>query len=461
MKPPAVIAYLWPGQFAVLEPFFARYGPATILCLGAVPEQIRAVAASHGSHAIGLDMLLPRGYDAAQAAAPVLEELRAHLSGSSWLADDLGGPGLEVMRGVIEKQIALDVPPAVRALDALEAAREKYNLVLFVTIEDVTKLTRPATEWANAHGVPTLHISHAIALADPNTVHAHLAAERLAVYGMRGAEGFLDLGIAPERIAITGNPGWDAYAGMADRRPQIRAHLDAKHGLDPSLPLVGFGTTWGGHQTALEPPGDVNLASLQAFVDACEELARLGVRINAVVKDRPTNAAIGEKALARALSTGGPRQQRFVRTGDDTREFAVAADVLVAVDSNYLVEAMLVGTPAINLVSDRLALLGPTFDEESGVVEAESHELAEAIRRLIEDDDHRAERIAQSAARADYYNHGITDGRSAERVGALMAEMALRPMRSLVLVGDVYRRARRLAGRTKRFVRRAFRGGTT
>ena len=454
MKRRAVIAGLWPTHTQALDPFLAQYGPVVIVSSAAfATEHLHKVAAAHGCEVVILDTLLQPDHDTAQPAAQSLEALWPTLAAAGPLADRLGGPGGDALPALIERELSVELPSSIRMLDALEAARRQFNIVLFVTTEDVTPLYRPATAWAVAHGIPSLHVAHSIALADPFTVHAHLVADRLAVYGQRGAEGYLDLGIAPERIAVTGNPDWDAYARFAGRHAEVRSELDRRYSLDPALPLVVFATTWPGHMTAHEPAGDTNFASLQAFANACAELAAQGVAVNAIVKDRSNNADTGSASLARAVAAAGAGEVRFVRTLVDTQELAAVADVVVGVDSNLLVEAMLNGTPVINLVADDLAALGPTFEEESGVVEAEPRRLAEEIRRLIQDSGFRAERLSQIAARSTYYNFGGIDGRSAERVGSLLASMALPPGRGAVLVEEAYRRGRSVGGRAYRRVR--------
>lgn len=464
MTPVAVLVTLWRRHLGALDGFLSAYGPATLV----VPEiyatqYVREFAEAHGCELVVLEGLLPKRYNRQKRAAPVLAALRSHLASPSWQPDAIGGPGPDSLRPVVDHAATAELPGAVQLLDSLDSARTRFNLVLYVTTEDVTPIGRLATAWASAHGIPSLQIAHSIALADPATAHAHLSTDVLAVYGARGAEGYLDLGIAPERIATTGNPGWDAYACLVGRRPELRAELVERHGLDPELPVVAFGTTWAAHQTALEPRGNPNTASLRAFVLACEDLADQGFAINAVIKDRPANNRGGKAVLDQVLADTGARQ-RYVRTVEDTELFAAAADLLVAVDSNYLVEAMLMGTPAINLVADSLTLLGPTFEEESGVVEAEPDQLAARIRQLVEDADFRAARLAQAAARVGYYHHGGVDGQSGRRVGELMAAMARRRPGRVRVFADravrtgkdvlrpVVRRARRLLssrGRTR------------
>jgi O-antigen biosynthesis protein len=94
------------------------------------------------------------------------------------------------------------------------------------------------------------------------------------------------------------------------------------------------------------------------------------------------------------------------------------------VDSNYLVEAMLCGTPAVNLIGTAMLPGPPAFDGASGVVEAEPAELATRLRELMQDSDIRARRLAQAAGHIEYYNVGGVDGQSSTRVAAEMVRLA-------------------------------------
>ena len=280
---------------------------------------------------------------------------------------------------------------------------------------------KTVTLWAREQAIPSLQLAHSIALCDPYTVHEHLHADVLAVYGQRGLEGYLDLGIASERLRITGSPAWDIYTQLRGQRAQINIQMRQKYGLKEGLPVVVFGTTWAANLSALGNEciyGD----SLRAFIAACEVLHRAGLQFNAVIKDRPSNLHFGEQRCAELLGELGASGERYFYAHEDTQLWAVAADILVAVDSNYSVEAMLVGTPTINLLNAGAMLLGPSFEAESGVLEVEPHELATAIRSLLVDEQLRAQLIEGMRLRAPYYNLGV-DGCSSQRVAQLMVEL--------------------------------------
>lgn len=411
MKRPAIVVLLPERYLGALDGFLAGYGRLPIVTPGwnRTPA-LEAVAAKHRCRVVTLETLLPDGYDPTSEAAAVIDALRPHAAAT-------GAPA-----ALVEERMTQSVPVAVELGDALGAAQRRFELVLLATHEDVTATGRSATTWAASHDVPSLHVAHSLAITDPYTVHAHLAADKLAVFGERGAEGYLDLGIPADRIVVTGNPGWDGYAELRSRRPATRGLLDETYDLDPDLPLVVFATTWSAHLTAFDP-GDVHADSLGHFLDACEELARGGAAFNAVVKDRASNERFGRQHFEGALAARGATQ-RYAYALDHGQELAVAADVLVAVESNFLVEAMLVGTPAVNLTAWATAPMAPAFDGASGVLQVEPDELAGGIRRLLEDDDFRASQVARASERAPYYHVGGADGGSAARVAELMLAMA-------------------------------------
>jgi len=464
MKPTAILSLLWERHLDALDHFLADYGTTTIITpAGNISERLLAIAAAHDAPVASLESFLPVGYHSVVAATPLVAKLREHLAASTWPALPIEDERRDVLRQTIEKRIENDVHPVVQLLDCLATIQQVNELVLYVTTEDVTTFGRAAAVWAAAHGVPSLQVAHSLALVDPYTVHAHLLTDKLAVYGERGAEGYLDLGIDRERIVVTGNPAWDGYADRLGRRAQIREDLVERYGLDATLPLVVFGTTWSGRFSATDG-GNSYTATLRDFVAACEELADAGVLINAVVKDRPANEQFGRQALDDAIGQLSSVRQRYTHATGDTENFAAGADVLVAVDSNYLVEAMLVGTPVVNLVESSGVPMPAPFDEASGVVEAEPDQLAARIRELVQDDELRRARLVQTAARAGYYNFGAVDGQSAARVGHLMAHMARNepapePPPSFVVRSGRYgvRIVRRVLRRPARYVRSAVR----
>jgi 2-polyprenyl-3-methyl-5-hydroxy-6-metoxy-1,4-benzoquinol methylase len=235
-------------------------------------------------------------------------------------------------------------------------------------------------------------------------------------------DGYLDLGYPEERFVVTGNPAWDCYAELRHKKAGCRRYLDEKYHLKPSVPLIVFGTTWAANFSALTNE-DIYDDSVMVFLASCEALRLSGVRFNAVIKDRPANRAFGERRCAEILGNLGSNGDDYFYSADDTQAFAAGADLLVAVDSNYLVEGMLSRTPVINLMNGAGLVMGPCFEAETGVIEVEAGDLSGAMQLLLTDHAARAAAVETAAKRVAHYN-AAEDGSAAVRVAQVMGEMA-------------------------------------
>jgi hypothetical protein len=420
MKQRALVTYLWDRHLAAIAEFLPDSGVDVLVVPTAhATERLHRIAEEQHCQVVLLESLATEPSPALDATTRALHDVLAQ---PDWLPPGQSEEAAARLRSIVGARLDADLPAAMATVEALDAARERFDVVLFVTSEDVTSGAKVATAWAKARAVRSLHLAHSLALVDPYTVHAHLLADTLAVYGERGAEGYLDLGIDPSRIVPTGNPAWDVYSDVRAIAPTLRAQMIETFALDQALPIVVFGTTSSGKLTAFDS-GDAHLRTLEAFVEACEDLAREGVLVNAVIKDRPTNASRGQALLDQVLAERQARQ-RYVYCVEHTEAWTVCADLLVAVDSNYLVERMLVGGTGINLVGIASLPLAPVFDAESGIVEAEGHELAASMRDLLTDAGLRNRLREASARRLEYYHAGGDDGGAAKRVAALMTRLA-------------------------------------
>ncbi|SFC38431.1 hypothetical protein SAMN04487968_10635 [Nocardioides terrae] len=426
-RPTAIVTYLWEKHLGALDDFLVTHPvDAVVVDAHHLNDRLHGIVERHGCTLVTLQQKFAETAAFRDTALTAVGDLRDRLDGTEWVGEGMvASPGeIPRLRALLSEAVGVHVPAAVMLLNALGAIRKVYDLKLFVTSEDVQSMPKVATAWARARHIPSLHVAHSLALVDPYTVHAHLVADVLAVYGDRGAEGYLDLGIEPHRIVSTGNPAWDVYSRLRGERSAVRERLVDSYDLDPGLPIVTFGTTHSGRMTASDT-GNAHRDSLAAFLAAVAEMEQRGVAFQTVVKDRMSNIGIGDELLTALLENSGVRQ-RVTYANDDTSEWAVASDILVGVDSNYLVEAMLAGTPAVNLIGVGSLPAPPPFDGASGVVEAEPGELATRLASLLEDDDLRARQLDLAARRLDHYHRGGTDGLATARVAELMVSLARR-----------------------------------
>ncbi len=425
MSQTALISLLWSKNLHVLH-YYLNNRPRLVLAMSqSCTPAMHALVEGAGSQLMAIESLVtPERRAAIQAeAASKVEQLgnvRAQAAWAEFLAD-LGMSAADFDLA-LDEDLAARLSDSMLLIEALDAAAERLHIELVLLNEDLMRAGRMICEWARARGVPSLHLAHALALATPYTVHAALNADRLAVFGERGGEGYRDIGIPQERMCITGNPAWDIYFGLKQEKPRIRDTVYAKYLLKKGAPLLVFGTTWAAFLNAGSYAA-IYEETLSAFLRACRELMDAGRSVNIVVKDRPSNADYGRQTVSRLATEAGLMPWHYVYTEEDTSLLVTAADVLVSLDSNLTVEAMLAATPAINLMHELGQRMGPSFDAESGILEVVPAELAMYLDLLLSDAELSAGLVELMALKAAHYNVSV-DGSAAERVAQLMVEMA-------------------------------------
>ena len=427
MRQPAILCLVWEGFVPILERYLAEHGPLTLLTLSPyVGNGLAALAAKYQCQLLPVERLLePQVQQGVTADAKrVARAGQDYFAGSEWTTRPQP-KGKADLATILAAAMDADLPPQLGLLCALERAAELYAIKLTLVIEDFTCLPRTAVLWSRQRRIPSLHFLHGVALTRPYTVHRELQADVLAVYGQRSLETYLDQGIAADRCRIVGNPVWDDLIALRPQRAALRGALCAKYGLDPGLPIITFATTWAANLTAVLSE-DMFGTTVAAFLAAVKELRAQGLAVSAVIKDRAASAHLGiDKPRVDDIAAElGLTPQDYVYTKEDGRDWVVASDILVGVDSNILVEAMMVATPAVNILSDALCRLGPSFDADCGVQECEAPQLAPTLMAILRDAPLRMALLAQLQAAAPHYNAGV-DGKAAARLCALMVEMAL------------------------------------
>lgn len=425
MKERAIISSLWPKNRHVLQNYLLDR-PSVVLTLASqVNVEFAKAIAAVGGKVVLLETLPDesRRNQAGNASQAMAATHAEYLASPIW-RDFCESHGLDADRfgALTGKQLIERLTVQALLIEALDTAASQFDIELLIVNEDLTLLNRTMVDWAAQRGVPSLHLAHGMALVNPFTVHKAMNADIFAAFGARGAQPYLELGLAPERIRITGNPAWDVYpAGMAENREDLRRGLATKHGWNPAAPLVVFGTTWAAHLNAASYAG-IYEETVDAFLAAGKALHDSGLNPVLIVKDRPSNAGFGREVTDRLAAALGLGKGQYFHVTEDTEALVAAADALVAVDSNLMIEAMMAGTPAINLLSELGLRMGPSFDADSGILEVSAGQLAETMTAVLGDSALRQSLREKMAAGVHHYNIG-TDGKSGERVAQVMLEM--------------------------------------
>jgi len=309
----------------------------------------------------------------------------------------------------------------LRALDRLQEASPIGGVVVS---EEYSREAALLVRWARCAGVPSFLIAHGTNHMSQRDHFGRMLSDYALVGGVRAVESFVDIGIDPRRISVVGSPAYDVYPDLVRRRDAIRKEVRAKLGLAAGTALVLFGVTASESWRALSSPEDPE-RTLLAFLRGAQDALRRKVSFVAIIKDRPYNGKLGAERV-RALNERIGVPARYV---DGRAELLiVAADAVVAVESNLNVESMICGVPTIDVWTPMSWLHGPGFAYQDGIDIVPTDEpelLGTRLHEVLSKPAKRAEVIArQSAARPRFIAE--VDGQAARRCAQFCFERSRR-----------------------------------
>jgi hypothetical protein len=276
-----------------------------------------------------------------------------------------------------------------------------------------------------------VHVPHAV-LPRPNVPApwqgSRVYADVVCAPGEFSRAQYVGYGAAPEAVALTGAPRWDGHAGRDEAaRARLRAETAAALRLDPAAPIVVFGPSWVERSTAnASQHVQGALAVLQGVLAGVArrpdaqlvvklhpgEMARPGVKLDALAQ--------GYLGVARRAGV-----ERVTITGGHRAALVATADLLVGINSNLCLEAMLCGRAVVNapLIPEEAALLFTPGDADGVRALGHPREAADAVADILADAGARV-RLAAAAHRSVRRYVHAPDGRAAERVADVVARVA-------------------------------------
>lgn len=323
---------------------------------------------------------------------------------------------LASLRSALAKAARSQVAAAAYTVESFHRLAGQHDLHLVLLRSEIAHPGRALTLAARERAIPSLYLVHAVPITrvSGQTISADVA----ALYGESSVDWYAALGNAPERMAITGNPAWEAHrraAGAVDQGVLKRAL-----GLDPEVPMVLFATAFLGLLMAVDFrfPAWVELYA-GAVVDALATVHRHRP-LHLVVKAHPMDpgGASAKAQVERAHRAG--LDASFV-SGWVTPELIAAADVVLCIDSNLGIEALLLERPVVSLrLSD--VQVDYIYHDDDGVVIARTvPDIVDVVEAALGSppDGIQLARRAKSLYRFNY----LCDGRASERVLHLIDTM--------------------------------------
>lgn len=421
----AIITQLWTKNVPLLEQYLADYGPRTVLTFqGCVTPEFESMLERHGSDVVLIDSLLESMVTATtetfdeRAALPFSDTVRQGIQPQL----DAAGLTWEDWMRTLQDVATRTLPVSFALVDALDRLATLYEIELIAVNEDWMFGSKTLVAWGKARGIPSLHVEHNPTLCYPYTVHDQQNADRMVVWSEDSRRLYGDAGYDTERLQVMGLPQFDDLFAVRGERQASREALCAELGLDPSLPIVVLGTTLLAEH-ALPPELNIDEQVLRAYLGA---IGTLGKGVQVVIKGRRPQGRFGAEQVAVLAAEYGLTAADYRYADGAPLPFLLSADVLVAVDSGLQVEAMLVGTPALNLMTETGFFYGPGLVPGQGVDTVDGDELAPAIRRLLDDPEHRQRMLERANACIEQLPRGSTAA-----IAAFMSQLALPAPRRL------------------------------
>ncbi|MBK1679960.1 methyltransferase [Rhodocyclus tenuis] len=423
-KTPALISFLWPKNLGVLLRYLEVSGPRTIITTRSFfgAEHLSKLRSANASPLVLDDVLSKTRRDALKRhEARLIEQL-----------DDWAKPLLSATQTENDaRQLTLgnaraNLGSAIELIAALDEVASEHAIELVVLNEEWMLHSNVLCMWARHKGIPTLHLEHNPFLGLPYSIHQHQQADHMAVFGEGSQASFSDVGYDISRLHATGLPQFDALMAERERRAYWRDFICSRHGLDPSRPIIVYGTTWFAGLSLLEDADNPTRVT-EAFFGAIKSL---GKQAQHIIKDRPGAGPHAEKLVRGIAHRLGIRDRDYVYVQDaidgqgipmeKPLPYLLGADLIVANDSGLLIEALCVQTRGVNLLTDSTFVFGPYLAGDCGLRQATADKLADTILKTLDD----PEIPAQMAAAAPRFNAAM-DGCATERVAMLMRQLAL------------------------------------
>jgi len=342
---------------------------------------------------------------AARAVGPVIEALRRRGENVIAIASDLAVTAFEEQ---CIQFFAMNVRPESAAqLAAEQLDQSRPAVVLSGTSAGVT-LEKAVVAAANRGGIPTIGIldhwsNYSSRFEGPSGIRHYFPA-LLAVMDETARRDLLALHYPADAIAVTGHPAFDALISFAkEDRVAMRRRLGVSHG--EKLVIFASEPQRRDHGSSL---GYDEMDALKILLDVLSDMPKPRPRL--IIKPHPTESPTDLQLLARAYCGVWS-----VVTDVHPRTLMLAADVVVGMTSLFLVEAALLGTPAVS-VQPNLVGEDRFIGNRLGVTHAAGSRESCRSRLLELFSNHDRERTAATARRA----LGV-DGGAAERVAKLLS----------------------------------------
>ena len=336
----------------------------------------------------------------------------------------------------VKELLLKSLPVSIELIDALEEAKEDYQLLGFVTTNEAFPRERLIRDWCSQQGLPTLHINHGLILAQIGGAYADFATTAFTTAcpnELIYLEHAFKNSATPPELHIAGLPSWDKYALLKSEEQAVG--FRARLGLTLEQQLITFFPTVRNVSYVHNPNSpDPHLKGIQDFITLAAELAKNLPDAVFIIKDRPGNQQFMEDYVALEASKKGLSTEQLRYVFDHAEPYVAFSTLVISPKSTISSEAVICEVPYIHIFE---GLWEPfAYDPEAQVAHTHTTEAVEFITKLLT----QPEELAAVKAAQKSSNQLTGPGRdfcSSLRVAQVMAQVFGKEAIAEQIAGDL------------------------
>lgn len=287
-------------------------------------------------------------------------------------------PFTEAIKISAKQKIAQDI----ELIDALEEAKEKYNIIGFITSNECFPRERIMRDWSLSQNIPTIHINHGAVLARPSNIYNDSQCKTFTLTSPNelAAIDTVNSKLAnPSELIVCGMASWDKYALLQTEKNKQKFKEDL--GLDEEQKIVTFFPTLAITGRVTKDDANLHLDGIKYFIQAVAQLAPKFPDTVFIIKDRPSNDTFIEDLIKIELKKHNIDSKQLLYKFDYAEPYVAFSDITIASLSTISSESILCQVPHLNVMHHPSFQVG--FDPNTGVPPVFYDELAEQLEPLL------------------------------------------------------------------------------
>jgi hypothetical protein len=286
---------------------------------------------------------------------------------------------------------------------------EKVNIV--VSWNDVLKFEKTVALVCRDLKIPTIVIQHGV--TGHHIGYVPVTSDKMAVWGDIAKNWFINYGVDPDKLVITGNPRFDSLSQKQVDGKKYAVYHDLK--LDSNKGFFVYATQPISAGFISRETEKVNELAFRALLKAMEEFPNKQL----VIKLHPIDDG---KLIRRIVGEQKAKMDIAVTKNVNLYNLLRLTDLLIAIDSTVALEAMLLNKPVVLINLDKRSNIYLESGAAIGVEEPQN--IAPTIKEVLFGT---AEKALEKERKKFVYDYAFKqDGQASKRISDLIEQMVNR-----------------------------------